>query len=138
MRIKQFLPFLDRSGAAPAAQQAVAVPKAAPPKPAAPKAAPPKPAAPTYQFTIVSVADTLNALRKQLYYELRDLDLRVLAVRISRAESDQLASTVVTLHCPPHLRNLLGAVALRLGQSPDVRRVHWECESGAAIAVLPA
>ncbi|WP_088140585.1 hypothetical protein [Achromobacter xylosoxidans] len=138
MRIKQFLPFLDRSGAAPAAQQAVAVPKAAPPKPAAPKAAPPKPAAPTYQFTIVSVADTLNALRKQLYYELRDLDLRVLAVRILRAESDQLASTVVTLHCPPHLRNLLGAVALRLGQSPDVRRVHWECESGAAIAVLPA
>ncbi len=123
MRIKQFLPFLDRSGAARAAQQAVAAPKAAPP---------------TYQFTIVSVADTLNALRKQLYYELRDLDLRVLAVRISRAESDQLASTIVTLHCPPHLRNLLGAVALRLGQSPDVRRVHWECESGAAIAVLPA
>lgn len=128
MRIKQFLPFLDRCGAARGAQQAVA----------APKAAPPKPAAPTYQFTIVSVADTLNALRKQLYYELRDLDLRVLAVRISRAESDQLASTIVTLHCPPHLRNLLGAVALRLGQSPDVRRVHWECESGAAIAVLPA
>jgi len=128
MRIKQFLPFLDRSGAARAAQPAVAAPK-----PAAPKAAPP-----TYQFTIVSVGDTLNALRKQLYYELRDLDLRVLAVRISRAESDQLASTVVTLHCPPHLRNLLGAVALRLGQSPDVRRVHWECESGAAIAVLPA
>ena len=100
-------------------------------------AAPPKPAA-IYQFTIVSLGDTLNALRKQLYYELRDLDLRVLAVRISRSESDQLASTIVTLHCPPHLRNLLSAVALRLGQSPDVRRVHWECESGAAIAVLPA
>ncbi|ADP16548.1 hypothetical protein AXYL_03228 [Achromobacter xylosoxidans A8] len=125
MRIKQFLPFLDRSGAAQMA--------AAGHKPAAPKAAPP-----IYQFTIVSLGDTLNALRKQLYYELRDLDLRVLAVRISRSESDQLASTIVTLHCPPHLRNLLGAVALRLGQSPDVRRVHWECESGAAIAVLPA
>jgi len=120
MRIKQFLPFLDRSGAA------------------APMAAASKTAPTTYQFTIVSLGDALNALRKQLYYELRDLDLRVLAVRISRAESDQLASTVVTLYCPPHLRNLLGAVALRLGQSPDVRRVHWECESGAAIAVLPA
>ncbi|HEY9273558.1 hypothetical protein [Achromobacter sp.] len=130
MRIKQFLPFLDRTGAALTAA-AGHVP--APPKPAAPK-----PAAPIYQFTIVSLGDTLNALRKQLYYELRDLDLRVLAVRISRSESDQLASTIVTLHCPPHLRNLLGAVALRLGQSPDVRRVHWECESGAAIAVLPA
>ncbi|WP_454694737.1 hypothetical protein [Achromobacter aegrifaciens] len=135
MRIKQFLPFLDRTGAAltAAAGHVPAAPKAAPPKPAAPK-----PAAPIYQFTIVSLGDTLNALRKQLYYELRDLDLRVLAVRISRSESDQLASTIVTLHCPPHLRNLLGAVALRLGQSPDVRRVHWECESGAAIAVLPA
>ncbi|MGB3434335.1 hypothetical protein [Achromobacter sp.] len=130
MRIKQFLPFLDRTGAALTA--------AAGCKPAAPKPAAPQPAAPIYQFTIVSLGDTLNALRKQLYYELRDLDLRVLAVRISRSESDQLASTIVTLHCPPHLRNLLGAVALRLGQSPDVRRVHWECESGAAIAVLPA
>ncbi|MFE0838948.1 hypothetical protein [Achromobacter insolitus] len=117
MRIKQFLPFLDQTRATQATPAATA---------------------PVYQFTIVSVGDTLNALRKQLYYELRDLDLRVLAVRISRAESDQLASTVVTLHCPPHLRNLLGAIALRLGQSPDVRRVHWECESGAAIAVLPA
>ncbi|WP_447919847.1 hypothetical protein [Achromobacter aegrifaciens] len=125
MRIKQFLPFLHRPPVAGAARPATA-------------AAAPKPTAPVYQFTIVSLGDTLNALRKQLYYELRDLDLRVLAVRISRAESDQLASTVVTLHCPPHLRNLLGAVALRLGQSPDVRRVHWECESGAAIAVLPA
>ncbi|CAB3848896.1 hypothetical protein LMG26854_02852 [Achromobacter aegrifaciens] len=120
MRIKQFLPFPDRTGAA------------------APMAAAPKTASSTYQFTIVSLGNTLNALRKQLYYELRDLDLRVQAVRISRAESGQLASTVVTLQCPPHLRNLLGAVALRLGQSPDVRRVHWECESGAAIAVLPA
>jgi len=130
MRIKQFLPFLDRTGAALTAAAGYEV--------AAPKPAAPKPAAPIYQFTIVSLGDTLNALRKQLYYELRDLDLRVLAVRISRSESDQLASTIVTLHCPPHLRNLLGAVALRLGQSPDVRRVHWECESGAAIAVLPA
>ena len=116
MRIKQFLPFLDRT------------------REARPAAA----ATPVYQFTIVSLADTLNALRKQLYYELRDLDLRVLAVRISRNESDQLASTVVTLRCPPDLRNLLGAVALRLGQSPDVRRVYWQTESGAALAVLPA
>ena len=132
MRIKQFLPFLDRSGAAGlgAAGSGAA-------RTVQPVAAPPKPVA-IYQFTIVSLGDTLNALRKQLYYELRDLDLRVLAVRISRSESDQLASTIVTLHCPPNLRNLLGAVALRLGQSPDVRRVHWECESGAAIAVLPA
>lgn len=80
MRIKQFLPFLDQTRATQATPTATA---------------------PVYQFTIVSVGDTLNALRKQLYYELRDLDLRVLAVRISRAESDQLASTVVTLHCPP-------------------------------------
>lgn len=116
MRIKQFLPFLDRT------------------REARPTAAP----APIYQFTIVSLADTLNALRKQLYYELRDLDLPVLAVRISRNEADQLASTVVTLHCQPELRNLLSAIALRLGQSPDVRRVHWESEAGAAIAVLPA
>ncbi len=115
MRIKQFLPFLDRT-----------------------RAAPPAAAAPVYQFTIVSLADTLNALRKQLYYELRDLDLRVLAVRISHNESDQLASTVVTLHYRPELRNLLSAIALRLGQSPDVRRVHWESEAGASIAVLPA
>ena len=117
MRIKQFLPFLDRTRAARPAQA---------------------PVTPIYQFTIVSLSDTLNALSKQLYYELRDLDLRVLAVRISRNESDQLASTVVTLHCPPDLRNLLSAIALRLGQSPDVRRVHWESESGASIAVLPA
>lgn len=93
---------------------------------------------PTYQFTIVSVADTLNSLRKQLYFELQALDLRVLNVRISRQEAGQLASTTVTLQCPPQLRGLLSAVALRLGQSPDVRRVHWENEDGARIAVLPA
>ena len=97
-----------------------------------------RPAAPTYRFTIVSVSATLNALRKQLYYELQALDLRVLSVRISREESDQLASTTVTLLCPPQLRGVLNAVALRLGQSPDVRRVHWENDAGAAIAVLPA
>ena len=74
-------------------------------------------AAPTYRFTIVSVSATLNALRKQLYYELQALDLRVLNVRISREESDQLASTTVTLLCPPQLRGVLNAVALRLGQS---------------------
>ena len=96
-----------------------------------------RPAAPTYRFTIVSVSATLNALRKQLYYELQALDLRVLNVRISREESDQLASTTVTLLCPPQLRGVLN-VALRLGQSPDVRRVHWENDAGAAIAVLPA
>lgn len=122
MRIKQFMPFLDTAA----------------PKPVAPKPAAPKPAAPLYQFTIVSVSATLNAMRKQLYYELQDLGLRVLAVRISRAESGQLASTVVTLHCPPELRTLLGAVALRLGHSPDVRRVYWEHHTGAALAVLPA
>ncbi|MGH8818671.1 MAG: hypothetical protein ACREX5_18895 [Achromobacter pestifer] len=127
MRIKKIFPFLDRAYDARAEGSAVlgALPAHAP-------------ATPVYQFTIVSVSATLNALRKQLYYELQALDLRVLAVRISRAESDQLACTVVTLHCPPHLRNLLNAVALRLGQSPDVRRVQWESEAGAAIAVLPA
>ena len=96
-----------------------------------------RPAAPTYRFTIVSVSATLNALRKQLYYELQALDLRVLNVRISREESDQLASTTVTLLCPPQLRGVLNAVALRLGRA-DVRRVHWENDAGAAIAVLPA
>ncbi|MFD4836645.1 hypothetical protein ACFWP0_04000 [Achromobacter sp. NPDC058515] len=106
--------------------------------PAAPKPAAPKPAAPLYHFTIVSVSGTLNAMRKQLYYELQDLGLRVQAVRISRAESGELASTVVTLHCPPDLRGRLGAVALRLGQSPDVRRVYWANDNGAALAVLPA
>ena len=95
-------------------------------------------ATPTYQFTIVSLADTLNALRKQLYYELQALNLRVVNVRISRQDADQLASTTVTLQCPPQLRGLLSAIALRLGQSPDVRRVHWENEGGARIAVLPA
>ena len=73
-----------------------------------------RPAAPTYRFTIVSVSATLNALRKQLHYELQALDLRVLNVRISREESDQLASTTVTLLCPPQLRGVLNAVALRL------------------------
>ena len=80
-----------------------------------------RPAAPTYRFTIVSVSATLNALRKQLYYELQALDLRVLNVRISREESDQLASTTVTLLCPPQLRGVLNAVALRLeanGRAP--------------------
>ncbi|AHC47287.1 MULTISPECIES: hypothetical protein [Achromobacter] len=123
MRIKKFLPFLD-GGAAVRGMT-----------PAAPAA---RAATPTYQFTIVSVADTLNALRKQLYFELQALDLRVLNVRISRQEAGQLASTTVTLQCPPQLRGLLSAVALRLGQSPDVRRVHWENEDGARIAVLPA
>ncbi|MFY3301087.1 hypothetical protein ACOTEY_04915 [Achromobacter xylosoxidans] len=123
MRIKKFLPFLD-GGAAVRGMT-----------PAAPAA---RAATPIYQFTIVSVADTLNALRKQLYFELQALDLRVLNVRISRQEAGQLASTTVTLQCPPQLRGLLSAVALRLGQSPDVRRVHWENEDGARIAVLPA
>ena len=78
-----------------------------------------RPAAPTYRFTIVSVSATLNALRKQLYYELQALDLRVLNVRISREESDQLASTTVTLLCPPQLRGVLNAVALRQsGRAP--------------------
>ncbi len=124
MRIKKFLPFLDGAatvrGAAPTAVAAA------------------RTATPTYQFTIVSLADTLNALRKQLYFELQALDLRVLNVRISRQDAGQLASTTVTLQCPPQLRGLLNAVALRLGQSPDVRRVHWESEAGASIAVLPA
>lgn len=124
MRIKKFLPFLDGAAAVRGAAHAAA--------PA------PRPAAPTYQFTIVSVADTLNTLRKQLYYELQALDLRVQNVRISRQDAGQLASTTVTLQCPPQLRGLLNAVALRLGQSPDVRRVHWENEAGASIAVLPA
>ena len=61
----------------------------------------------------------------------------MLNVRISREESDQLASTTVTLLCPPQLRGVLNAVALRLGQS-RTRRVHWENDAGAAIAVLPA
>jgi len=95
-------------------------------------------ATPVYQFTIVSLSAVLPALRKQLYFELQALDLPVLTVRVSRSESDQLASTVVTLRCPPHLRKLLNAVALRLGQSPDVRRVQWESDAGASIAVLPA
>lgn len=123
MRIKKFLPFLD--GAATARDAGVA-------------AAAARPAIPTYQFTIVSVADTLNALRKQLYHELQALDLRVLNVRISRPDAGALASTTVTLQCPPQVRGLLSAIALRLGQSPDVRRVHWENEDGARIAVLPA
>lgn len=123
MRIKKFLPFLDGGAAARGLTAAAPAARAAPP---------------TYQFTIVSVADTLNALRKQLYFELQALDLRVLNVRISRPEAGQLASTTVTLQCPPQLRGLLSAVALRLGQSPDVRRVHWESEDGARIAVLPA
>lgn len=123
MRIKKFLPFLDGGAAVRGMTPAAPAARAAPP---------------TYQFTIVSVADTLNALRKQLYFELQALDLRVLNVRISRQEAGQLASTTVTLQCPPQLRGLLSAVALRLGQSPDVRRVHWENEDGARIAVLPA
>ena len=127
MRIKKFLPFGDGAAAVRGAAHTAAA--------AAPAT---RPAAPTYQFTIVSLADTLNALRKQLYYELQALDLRVLNVRISRQDAGQLASTTVTLQCPPQLRNLLSAVALRLGQSPDVRRVHWESEAGASIAVLPA
>lgn len=138
MRIKKFFPFLDR--ALDARTLSAAAPKGtldAHRAGAAPIAAQ-RPATPVYQFTIVSLSATLNTLRKQLYYELQGLNLRVLAVRISRAESDQLTSTVVTLHCPPHLRNLLNAVALRLGQSPDVRRVHWESDAGASIAVLPA
>lgn len=96
------------------------------------------PATPVYQFTIVSLSAVLPALRKQLYIELQALDLPVLTVRVSRADANQLASTIVTLRCPAHLRKLLNAVALRLGQSPDVRRVHWESDTGAAIAVLPA
>ncbi|MFY3135794.1 hypothetical protein ACOTFF_03340 [Achromobacter xylosoxidans] len=123
MRIKKLLPFPD--GGAAVRGMAAAAPAA-------------RAATPTYQFTIVSVADTLNALRKQLYFELQALDLRVLNVRISRQEAGQLASTTVTLQCPPQLRGLLSAVALRLGRSPDVRRVHWENEDGARIAVLPA
>lgn len=124
MRIKKFLPFLDGAatvrgaGAAPVATA--------------------RPAIPTYQFTIVSVADTLNAMRKQLYHELQALDLRVLNVRVSRPDAGALASTTVTLQCPPQVRGLLSAIALRLGQSPDVRRMHWENEDGARIAVLPA
>ncbi|AMG35312.1 MULTISPECIES: hypothetical protein [Achromobacter] len=122
MRIKKFLPFLDGAAAVRGAGVAAAAPAATP----------------TYQFTIVSLADTLNALRKQLYYELQALNLRVVNVRISRQDADQLASTTVTLQCPPQLRGPLSAIALRLGQSPDVRRVHWENEGGARIAVLPA
>ena len=75
-----------------------------------------RPAAPTYRFTIVSVsAHAERALRKQLT-KLQALDLRVLNVRISREESDQLASTTRHLLCPPQLRGVLNAVALRLGE----------------------
>lgn len=118
MRIKKFLPFLD--GAAPLRGAAT------------------RPARPTYQITIVGMADTLNALRKQLYQELQALDLPVLNVRVSRPDAARLASATVTLQCPPQARALLSAIALRLGQRPDVRRVHWETEDGARIAVLPA
>ena len=86
MRIKKFLPFLDGAAALRGAGHAAA--------PAAPAATP------TYQFTIVSLADTLNALRKQLYYELQALDLRVLNVRISRADAGQLASTCLLYTSP--------------------------------------
>nr|WP_313658243.1 hypothetical protein [Achromobacter ruhlandii] len=124
MRIKKFLPFLDGAATVRGAGTA--------------PVATARPVTPTYQFTIVSVADTLNALRKQLYHELQALDLRVLNVRVSRPDAGALASTTVTLQCPPQVRGLLSAIALRLGQSPDVRRVHWENEDGARIAVLPA
>ncbi|WP_253861182.1 hypothetical protein [Achromobacter ruhlandii] len=62
----------------------------------------------------------------------------MLNVRVSRPDAGALSSTTVTLQCPPQVRGLLSAIALRLGQSPDVRRVHWENEDGARIAVLPA
>ena len=97
-----------------------------------------RPAAPTYRFTIVSVSATLNALRKQLYYELQALDLRVLNVRISREESDQLASTTRHPALPAAVAWRAQRRRAAAGPETDVRRVHWENDAGAAIAVLPA
>lgn len=118
MRITKFLPFR----AQPVVADACSVARLA---------------SPTYQLTIVSVDTTLNAIRKQLYFELKAVDLRVSQVRISRWDSEQLVSTIVIVDCPPTMRVVLNAIALRLGQSPDVRRVQWESDAGTALAVLP-
>jgi len=91
MRIKKLLQFLDITAATPPRRQL----------------------RPTYRLTIVSLSSTLNTLRKQLYYELQGLDLRVSQVQVSRTDVEQLACTSVTLICPPHLRATLGAIAQR-------------------------
>lgn len=93
---------------------------------------------PTYRLTIMSRGPMLNAIRKQLYYELRALDMPVLWVRVSRADAQHLACTSVMLECPHHLRPSLNTIAQRLGQSPDIRRIHVENASGSTTAVLPA
>ena len=119
MRITKFFPFLARRVVPDTLSVAVDT-------------------APTYQLTIVSVDATLNAIRKQLCFELKAVDLRVSQVRMSRWDSEQLVSTIATVQCPANMRVVLNAIALRLGQSPDVRRVQWACKAGSALAVLPA
>ncbi|PJX19991.1 hypothetical protein CAP48_19505 (plasmid) [Advenella sp. S44] len=92
----------------------------------------------TYRLTIISLSTMLNTIRKQLYHELQALDVPISRVHVSCADVEHLASTSVTLECPPHLRPRLNALALRLGQSPDIRRIHVESAAGSTLAALPA
>lgn len=92
----------------------------------------------TYQLTIISLSAMLNTIRKQLYYELQALGVSISRVHVSCADAGHLASTLVTVECPPHLRSRLNALALRLGQSPDIRRIHVESAAGTTAAALPA
>lgn len=91
----------------------------------------------TYRLTIVSLSTMLNSIRKQLYYELQVLEVPISRVYVSCADDRNLAYTSVNLQCPEHLRPRLNALALRLGQSPDIRRIHVENAAGSAVAVLP-
>ncbi|MBP6018411.1 MAG: hypothetical protein KA735_02885 [Burkholderiaceae bacterium] len=91
----------------------------------------------TYRLTIVSLSTMLNTIRKQLYYELQALDVPISRVYVSCADADHLAYTSVNLECPSELRPKLNALALRLGQSPNIRRIHVENTADSTVAVLP-
>lgn len=92
----------------------------------------------TYRLTIVGLSPMLNSIRKQLYGELRALDIKMSRVHVSCADAGRLASASVTVECPPHLRPRLNALALRLGQHPDIRRIHVESAARSTAAALPA
>lgn len=81
--------------------------------------------APLCELTLRAPAAVLNAVRKQLYFDLRDDDLRVAGVSLARPDEHGMAAMTLKLRYPEGGRSAVSALALRLGsQAGSVRCVY--------------
>ncbi|MFQ1061658.1 hypothetical protein [Bordetella trematum] len=68
-------------------------------------------------LTLHAPAEVLNALRKQLYFDLQDDSVRVAAVKLRRPDEQGHAAMTLRLRYPAGEQSSVSALALRLGAS---------------------